>query len=176
MAKKKITQADRRWSWSEEELLWYKLTAKNTPNYKLHKKKLEEDLAKWDSPHNKDTEATKLYKLLTLERYEKVKDRQTLIKYLPTLIRDGSDDKEAIQASFNAIFADLIAFMEDLGENAEITRLEERWYELEWRDFALEAKIEGSRDLRLLQGLIKRHSPNSQMSLFDEAEETSEEE
>ena len=175
MAKKKITQADRRWAWSEEELQWYKLTAKNTPNYKLHKKKLSEDLEKWDSPNNKDTEATKLYKMLTLKRYDKVKDRQTLVKYLPTLIRDGSDDKEAIQASFNAIFADLITFMEDLGENDEIIRLEERWEELEWRDFALEAKIEGSRDLRLLQGLVRRHSPSPQLSLFDKDEEASEE-
>ena len=171
MAKSNVKQGDRRVQWSEEKLMWYKLTVKNIPSFKIHKKELKDRLVKWDNPNNKDTIATKLYKLLTLKRYSKIEYKQTLIKYLPSLIRDGSGDQEAIQASIERVFQDLVSFMQELGEESEINRLQEKWGELEWRDFALEAKIEGSKDLRLLRGLITRHSPRKQMSLFAEEEE-----
>ena len=169
MPKEQPSQADRRTTWSEQHLKWYKLTAKNTANFRVHNQHLKKALEKWDAPKNKDTEATKLYKLLTLKRYEKITEKQTLIKYLPSLIRNGSSDQEAVLASLNALFDNLLSFMGDLYAMGECVRLEEKWDELDWRDYELEAKIEGSRDLRLLQGLIRRHG--GQMSLFPQDEE-----
>ena len=172
MSKSNVKQGDRRVQWSEEKLMWYKLSINNTPSFKVHKAYLKSCLVKWDNPNNKDTIATKLYKLLTLKRYSKIEYKQTLIKYLPSLIRDGSGDQEAIQASINKVFEDLLSFLEELGEEAEIHRLQDRWEKLLWRDFELEAKLEASRDLRLLRGLVNRN--RKQLTLF--GEEDSEEE
>ncbi len=164
--------AKRRLQWDERKLMWYKLNASGVlPNYRVHKAKLKEELENWNSENSKDTASTRLYKILTLSRYDKITERQTVVKYLPHLIADGSEDQEAIQDALNSIFAELVGFLNELGEIEEITRLTERWIQLQWTDYELQNRISESRDLRLLQGLVRRSKSSQQVSLFPSEDE-----
>lgn len=163
--------AKRRLQWDERKLMWYKKTAKGDPNYRVHKAKLKEELENWNSENSKDTASTRLFKILTLSRYDKITERQTVVKYLPHLIADGSEDQEAIQDALNSIFAELVGFLNELGEIEEITRLTERWIQLQWTDYELQNRISESRDLRLLQGLVRRSKSSQQVSLFPSEDE-----
>ena len=149
-----MTTNDRkkRIQFNEEKLMWYKKGDDGNPDWSVH----NETLASMLDEHRKrrDTDEMKLFKLLTVDRYSGISERQTLVKYFPNLLTTCGSHAE-IQSKLEAIFNKTIQMMVCHGRTSEAEAVNKRWESIGWRDYEKE-KLLQTREHRLFSALLDR--------------------
>ena len=167
--KKKATPTKRiRVQFNEEKLMWYKKDDEGKPDWSVHNATLASALE--EQSKRRDTDEMKLFKLLTFDRYSAITERQTLVKYFPSIL-SALPDQEAVHTNLVSIYESLCNMMNELGETEALKTIELRWLAVQWKDYEHERLVE-NREYRLLSNLINRHKNyTEQQSLWEENDE-----
>ena len=152
MTTNKNTTKQKRIQFNEEKLMWYKATDHGNPDWSVHNETLASTLE--EQRRRRDTDEMKLFKLLTMQKYSKITERQTFVKYFPMLLTNCGSHAE-IQTRLEAIFNKTIQMMVCHGRTKEAEAINKRWESIRWRDYEKE-KLLQTREHRLFSALLDR--------------------